>query len=232
MDLTIVLILSLICLILGFLASSLISALRSDRATPVGKKTSPPDADLVEVAHLWRDRRKGTLVLKRGGQVFRSASELSATQRNELGRAARELHAWLRVSSPESQPPETPPVEDVARPVGVQAYGTASPQEQEVRQPGASPLGVLSRALGPDMSKVAPAFKSLAAQIDEVLQEMLASTHLAGRGIRLMESPTQGVIVAVGLEKYEGIDAVPDEEIRELIREAVREWEQRSARGA
>jgi hypothetical protein len=63
------------------------------------------------------------------------------------------------------------------------------------------------------------------AQIDEILQERLAGTPLAVRGIRLQEAPDGGVIVLVGLQRFEGIDAVPDSEIKAAIRQAVAEWE-------
>lgn len=69
---------------------------------------------------------------------------------------------------------------------------------------------------------------SIVEQIDEVLQEMLGASELAGRAIRLAEDPASGVVVRVGAEQYGDIDAVPDPEVRAIIRKAVAEWEQRA----
>jgi len=69
---------------------------------------------------------------------------------------------------------------------------------------------------------------SIVTQIDEVLQEMLETSSLQTRAIRLSEDPRKGVIVWVGVEHYDGIDAVKDDEIREFIRKAVKEWERRT----
>jgi hypothetical protein len=44
-----------------------------------------------------------------------------------------------------------------------------------------------------------------------------------------MEFPNKGMVVLIGLDQYEGIDAVPDENIRALLRAAVAEWEARVA---
>jgi hypothetical protein len=46
-----------------------------------------------------------------------------------------------------------------------------------------------------------------------------------------MELPGRGMMVMVGLDQYEGVEKVPDPEIRSLIREAVEEWEKRLANG-
>jgi hypothetical protein len=35
------------------------------------------------------------------------------------------------------------------------------------------------------------------------------------------------MVVMVGLDQYEGVEDVPDEVIRQFIREAVKEWETR-----
>jgi hypothetical protein len=71
--------------------------------------------------------------------------------------------------------------------------------------------------------------KSIVAQIDEILQTRLENTPLADQGIRLIEGPDQGMVIEVGLSRYTDIDAVPDSEVRRLIRQAVNEWESRTA---
>jgi hypothetical protein len=62
-------------------------------------------------------------------------------------------------------------------------------------------------------------------QIEDILQDMIAGTPLAQRGIHVMEDPIRGVVVQDGLKNYEGIDAVPDPEVKGIIRSAVQEWE-------
>ena len=88
----------------------------------------------------------------------------------------------------------------------------------------------------PAVQSTPAAPKSIAAQIDEILQEKLESSSLdhlpiERRAIRLMELPGKGMMVMVGLDQYEGVEKVPDPEIRSLIREAVEAWEKRLANG-
>lgn len=59
-------------------------------------------------------------------------------------------------------------------------------------------------------------------EINEILQRSLAGTP--DRGVRLFPDAVGGVKVLVGVKSYE-IKDVPDEEIRDLIRQAVAEWE-------
>jgi hypothetical protein len=89
-----------------------------------------------------------------------------------------------------------------------------------------SPFRVFARALeAPAKPKIAAPSNSLVAQIDDILQGMIEGTPAAGRGIRLVEMPGQGMAVMVGLERYDSVEAVPDVEIRALLRRAVAEWE-------
>ena len=62
-------------------------------------------------------------------------------------------------------------------------------------------------------------------QIDQILQTKLEGTHLDDQGIRLVEGPEQGMVIEIGLDKYTEIEAVPDEQIRQLIRLSVADWE-------
>lgn len=76
-----------------------------------------------------------------------------------------------------------------------------------------------------------PAVNSIVGQIDSILQSRMAGTLLAERGVFLSESPEGGVIVFVGLNKYMGVDEVPDEQVKAAIRAAIAEWEKKYTPG-
>jgi len=67
-------------------------------------------------------------------------------------------------------------------------------------------------------------------QIDAVLQEKLAAGDYGGKFVSLEEGPAGEVIVVVGAQRYDGIDAVPDPAIQAVIRESISEWEKRGGR--
>jgi hypothetical protein len=69
---------------------------------------------------------------------------------------------------------------------------------------------------------------SIVQQIDEILQDMLEESPLQSKGIKLVDDIRHGVVVWIGLEHFEGIDAVTDQEARELIQAAAAEWERRT----
>jgi len=72
---------------------------------------------------------------------------------------------------------------------------------------------------------------SIVGQIDSVLQARLEGTSLGERGIFLTQSPEGGVVVYVGLTRYNGVDDVPDPEIKAAIRAAISEWEDKYTPG-
>ncbi len=59
-------------------------------------------------------------------------------------------------------------------------------------------------------------------EINDILQRSLAGTP--DRGVRLISDSVGGVKVFIGIKSYE-IEDVPDLEIKDLIRQAVAEWE-------
>lgn len=68
---------------------------------------------------------------------------------------------------------------------------------------------------------------SIAAQVDEILQERLKGTELEQRGIRLMELPGRGMVVMIGLDQYDAVDDVPFPDIKAMLKSAVAEWERK-----
>ncbi|MBW8011783.1 MAG: hypothetical protein FVQ83_11170 [Chloroflexi bacterium] len=70
---------------------------------------------------------------------------------------------------------------------------------------------------------------SLSDQIDEIVQEMLEDSPLKERGIRLMEIEGRGMVFVIGLDMYDEVEDIPEEEVRVLIKSAVKEWEKRTS---
>lgn len=120
------------------------------------------------------------------------------------------------------------PVPSAAPAAGAAAVPYASPLvDSAAAQPEASAQPARPAAVprGASPAVQISAGKSIVEQIDEILQEMLPGTPLVNRGIHLSEDPVRGVIVQVGLEFYEGIESVPDPEIKKILREAAATWE-------
>jgi hypothetical protein len=89
-------------------------------------------------------------------------------------------------------------------------------------------IGVITRALNADVPSIRPVPKSIAVQVNEILQQKLKDTPLESRGICLMELPGQEMVVMIGLDKFDSVGAVPDEEIRAVLQLAVNDWLARS----
>ena len=68
---------------------------------------------------------------------------------------------------------------------------------------------------------------SIVGQIDTILQKRLMTGPFANTGIRLQDAMRGGVEVFVGSQKYVSIDEVPDPAVKNEIRAAITEWEQR-----
>jgi hypothetical protein len=121
------------------------------------------------------------------------------------------------IKSAVSQASQTPPL-------------PASPIVNEIK-----PVPVTLIPSGAPVKKLDPEKEflllSIVQQIDTVLQKKLIGTPLEGQGIRLQESLQGAVEVYVGLQKYEAIDDVKDDNVKNIIRAAITEWETKYAPG-
>ena len=250
MNLTTEVILVVICLGLGVVLDNIARLLlkkepapevvkpATEEALPASTKVAPVPsnpAGLEEVVRLWDESDTHALVVEVGGQSIHLAKELSSEQRAVLESSLERLSNWLgkplpspatsRVETPESENLAAVVVPDSSPASGMPPVSTVD-TSQRVKKPSLNPLDVIVNAFQTDVGK-ADFPKSLAEQVDEILQEKLAESPLKGKGIRLLDLPGKGLVVLVGLDKYDGIDAVPDEQVKAILRESVDEWGRR-----
>lgn len=177
-------------------------------------KAEEKDGEPVEAARILRDRLTGRLVVELEGKRLKAAHQLNAAQHESLVKLWDDLRNWLGKPAASTQAQTAPAASEVVTPLS------------------GGPVDMLVRALQTDV-KVPAAERSIAAQIDEILQRRLAGKEFAGsalaaQNIRLVELPGQRMVVMVGKEQFAGIEEVPDPEIKTLIRSCVVEWEKQS----
>ncbi len=212
-------------LVVGIFTGVLVMLLVQNRQK---KSEGAPQAEskgrYTPVANLWRDPASGKLLVEREGRILSSALSLNEEQRKDMQSAAQELSAWTGLPAA-AQP--TPQISSTRAELPPEPEKTFNREQFFDPEPAAETIPVATVAAAQPAVPATP--RSIVMQIDEVLQEMLAKTNLANSAVRLAEEPRHGVIVWVGIQRYEGIDSVPDENVRAIIRAAVKEWEKRSA---
>jgi len=237
-DLTTLLIIAAISVGIGVAVGGLISNAMNARQNPAKPGSEEKDG-LVEIFSFNRDIKSKTSVLEIKGKKYRKPAELEAGTQAFLAQQLNILASWVGApdapksaefttsesDSQVSQATRSPVNFPVSNPKPAQADSNSMPNDS-LKQ-SYNPLGVFTRSIRSDTHKPSAPPSSIAAQIDEILQEKLAELPQEKRAIRLMELPGKGMVVMVGLEQYDGVEAVPDPEVKSLIRECVHEWEQK-----
>ena len=187
--------------------------LASIAATPV----TADDPGMLRIKN-----ENGILALDLDGSRVNTTA-MSPDQRKRLIEMLNVMRPWLE-GKPASAPiPATPPRPTQPMPAPV---NSTSPAPQPIA-PKTTPA--ITPAPKKDDKPIAPL--SMVGQINVILQANIANTKLAEIGITLLESSTGGVNVFVGLNKFEGIEAVPDDDIKAAIRTAIAEWERKYTPG-
>jgi len=203
------------------------------------KNQPPPKPQIVTETVTVTVDDPGILRIKNEDGAFRldldgtrvQAEALAPDQRKRLIEVLNIVRPWLEgrpapAPTPPAQPPApqpAPSVQPQASPPPVQPAPAAPPPTP---QPAAPKPATIAKEDRPS----APA-NSIVTQIDAILQTHLAGTPLEERGIFLTQSPEGGVAVYIGLTRYNGIDEVPDQEIKAVIRAAITEWENKYTPG-
>ena len=150
-------------------------------------------------------------------------SHLTPDQRKRLIELMVSMRPWIE-GKPSAVKP-TPPPQPGPGPFSAQTPPSTPPTPQ----PGPA---LASAAPGISSEDEPSAPTSMVGQIDAILQAHLAATPLAGRGIRITESLKGGVIVMVGLDRYEAVGDVPDPQVQAAIKAAIAEWEKKFTPGS
>jgi hypothetical protein len=195
---------------------------------PPASPALPPDE--IPVLDVSRDSA-GQLRLKLDGQRI-EAAVMNPEQRKRMIAILTQIRPWLEPATPTPPPAQPRPVSSPkeAPPAETMPAAPASPPSRLAPAPSADDRPTAPPPAGDEKEPV-PAPQSIVTQVDTILQAQLAGTPLMEKGVRLQESPEGGVIVWVGMSKYEGIDGVPDDQIKAAIRTAITTWENKYTPG-
>ncbi len=242
---SLLIIIAVICLTIGYVFGWMISSIqhgKEDKKDADVEKNgaSPAAAETAEeikpVSVAASDLGAGLLRLRQGvnadellvdisGKTWSDASSLSMGDRAEIESALRKTAQWMGLTYQLGEPapaPIVPAQAAAAAPVVKMAEANEAPRQASVI---AGVTNAIADALQPVVKKDAPL--SIVQQIDEIFQAMMAGTPYETQKIYLVEDPKKGVIVRVGNDIYEGVNAVPEGEIKKMLRTAVAEWERR-----
>src|SRR6266487_78997 len=196
------------------------------------KDQPPPKPEMITVDDpglLRIKNENGSFALDLDGTRVNPIS-LSPEQRKRLIEMLNIMRPWL-----EGKPVYPPTM--TTEPLPPQPTSSIRPQAKPAPVQPISPLPPTSPQPMPKPTTIAkedrpsaPA-NSIVTQIDTILQERLAGTPLEERGVFLTQSAEGGVIVYVGLTRYNGVDEVPDPEIKAAIRAAITAWENKYTPG-
>jgi hypothetical protein len=186
-----------------------------------------------EVLRVLRDPASEALIVEVAGQRYHQMADIRlGSVRDGLFTTLRDLEAFAGGA------PTTPSV--VVLPVPTpELAAAATPSLTNVGTAKASKAGtgpLLAPSMNPfkqmlvlrDLAKTQlPPMKTIAEQIDEIVQEKLVDSPLAPRGIKVHTGPKGNALFSADGTDYEAVDSLPDDEIRGLIRAAVAEWEKK-----
>jgi hypothetical protein len=216
-------------LILGGLIGGVISSTMQS-SNPTAK--SSPNRNLGHVAGIWRDKRNGRLSVEMDDIHYASIDKLPSRQVSLLLQAFNDLQIWLKVdnlsSRLEASASPRPPTPRIVEPVVLDEQILDQPEEEVVEPVKVSVNEIVTGAILPKSKtklKAQEKPKSIVEQVDAVVQTRLAKSIYYERVIRLVDSPSGGVEVLVDGNRYDGVDNVPELDVRQFIQDCVKEWE-------
>jgi hypothetical protein len=208
--------------VIGLLIGLLVSSLFSSRESKSVDKDTPP-ADLAkdgfaEAARIWYGPSGEKVITELDGAYYRDFLVLSPEQKTRVKKLIGLWSNWAGIA-PAQENQDAPSFAAISTP--------AATNELPPHQPilDCSVAEAIKSEKKVEVKPVADRPKTIAGQISAIIDKMLTGNPLREKGIKLIENDHHGVDVWIGLEKFDGIDAIPYPEVQQLIREAVTEWE-------
>ncbi len=209
--------------------------LESHQPVPSSEKVAPVEINRLEDHSVLRVviDLASQLRLELDGARLNSPDEISVEQRQRLVGLIVQLKPWMEGKPAQTSLP-TPPEEVPARIPEPQPLKVSEPVILIQQPPAVSvpvkidPMRGLRSLLQNDV-KTPGQVKglSIVAMIDEVLQAKLLGTPLLEKQIHMEEGNLGEVIVVVGKNRYNGVDEVPEPEIRVIIKSSISDWEKK-----
>jgi hypothetical protein len=165
--------------------------------------------------------------LELDGLRLESPDALSPEQRERVVNAVTQMRPWLdgKPASEAITAAQPSPELPSFKPLNIST--PAQPSVTKIT-PKIDALRGFRSLLTNDVKTLSkPKSFSIVAMIDEVLQAKLIGSPLMDKAIRLEEGSQGEVIVCVGSQRYDGVSAVPEPEIRDIIKAAITDWEKK-----
>ncbi len=201
---------------LGLMEEKIRNSNKEKKRTIVDEKIPAPSSDAEEGAVLaLYERISGTLRLRIDGEMVEYKSDLDAEKRARLLKLVIALRPWLEKPAT-VQKPIAP-----SAPVIKRAKTIPTPPPTPAPEPPTIEFDVDTKAEEITQSKL-----NMVEQIDRILQKKLEGNPLEKQGIQLRTAISGGLLIQIGLDEYEWIDEIPDQNIQKIIREASAEWDE------
>lgn len=210
--------------VIGLLVGLLVSSLFSSREPKSAEPEQPPQElmkeGFAEAVSLWYSPSGKKIITQLDGGFYRALSDLSPDQKARVTKLLALWSAWAgkapeTMTEPAVEPEMGAPASAAENPAPVEPILDWSVQEA-LKSDEDVDAGLLPLEDKP---------KTIAGQISLIIEKMLIDSPIKEKGIKLIENNHHGVDVWIGLEKFDGIDAIPYPDVQQLIREAVAQWE-------
>ena len=204
------------------------------KAAPAKPAAGRPKGSAHEVLRVLRDNLTGRLIIEIAGRRYANLEELTDPALNEgLLTTLNDLRVFTGAAATPSA--EALPTARALPPTPATNLPAPTPVTPPAALPPAAPKPLPPPTMNPfkqmqvlrELAKNPPPEpKTIAEQIDEVLQEQVRGTPLAERGLRIRPGPRGEALFDLDGESYPAVDDVPDMEVREALKAAIAAWEQ------